>query len=120
MHYYTDVLKKYATFSGRATRGEYWWFWLIDAVIMVAIMIAQAALDLGSIPVYLYVLATWLPTLAVTVRRLHDSGRSGWMVLVGMIPGIGYIWLLILCASESSTDESYGPYPGTADPLPAI
>ncbi|MFD7015232.1 DUF805 domain-containing protein [Streptomyces sp. NPDC059928] len=50
----------------------------------------------------------------------HDTGRSGWMSLVGLIPGIGYLWLLILCDSESSTDESYGPYPGTADPLAAV
>ncbi|MFE9571730.1 DUF805 domain-containing protein [Streptomyces sp. NPDC006692] len=55
----------------------------------------------------------------MTIRRLHDTGRSGWVVLVGFIPFFGSVALLIMCANESSTDESYGPYPGTAGLLPA-
>ncbi|MFJ8314253.1 MULTISPECIES: DUF805 domain-containing protein [unclassified Streptomyces] len=120
MHYYTDVLKKYAVFNGRATRREFWMFWLIDLVITIAIVVAEMALGLGSIPGYIYVFAVLLPTLGVTVRRLHDTGRSGWWWLIGAIPLIGGIWLLVLLAGESSRDETFGPYPGTADPLPAV
>ncbi|KOU53152.1 DUF805 domain-containing protein [Streptomyces sp. WM6378] len=119
MHYYTDVLKKYATFKGRATRAEFWMFALIDTIVSVALYFAGPALGLGAVPVIVYTVATALPNLAVTARRLHDTGRSGWNVLWGIIP-IGSIAVLIMCANESSTDESYGPYPGTADPLPAI
>ncbi|MCT9089672.1 DUF805 domain-containing protein [Streptomyces sp. ASQP_92] len=120
MHYYTDALKRYAVFRGRATRAEYWMFWLIDSAIVIAFIAAEQFLGISYIPCYIYVFATVLPTWAVTVRRLHDSGRSGWTILVGLIPGIGGIALLLLCASASSTDESYGPYPGTANPLPAL
>ncbi|AYG85112.1 Inner membrane protein YhaH [Streptomyces hundungensis] len=120
MHYYIDALRKYATFRGRATRAEYWTFWLIDTAIVIAFIATEQFLGLSLIPGYIYVIATVLPTWAVTVRRLHDTGRSGWVILVGLIPGIGGIALLLLCALESSTDESYGPYPGTTLPLSAI
>ncbi|MFJ3723701.1 DUF805 domain-containing protein [Streptomyces sp. NPDC090045] len=119
MHYYTDVLKKYAVFGGRATRREFWMFWLIDTALVIALIVLGDALG-TSIPETVYGAAVLLPSLAVTVRRLHDTGRSGWMVLIALLPLIGYIWLLVLLASKSSTDESYGPYPGTADPLPAL
>ncbi|MGW1871253.1 DUF805 domain-containing protein [Streptomyces mauvecolor] len=119
MRYYIDGLRKYATFKGRATRAEFWMFALIDSVITVALYFGGPALGIGMVPVILYTLATVLPNLAVTVRRLHDTGRSGWNVLWGVIP-IGSIAVLIMCVGESSTDESYGPYPGTADPLPAV
>ncbi|MFI5704522.1 DUF805 domain-containing protein [Streptomyces xanthochromogenes] len=119
MHYYTDVLKKYATFKGWATRAEFWWFALIDTVISVALYFGGPALGLGMTPVLIYTLATALPNLAVTVRRLHDTGRSGWNVLWSIIP-IESIAVVIMCAGESSADESHGPYPVTANPLPAI
>ncbi|MFE9558871.1 DUF805 domain-containing protein [Streptomyces sp. NPDC006703] len=119
MHYYIDVLMKYATFKGRATRSEFWMFELIDTLITVALYLGGPALGIGTAPVAIYTVATILPNLAVTIRRLHDTGRSGWVVLVGFIPFFGSIALLIMCANESSTDESYGPYPGTAGLLPA-
>ncbi|MEU3501805.1 DUF805 domain-containing protein [Streptomyces hundungensis] len=119
MHYYIDVLKKYATFKGRATRAEFWMFVLIDTIITAALYFGGPALGLGMTPVLVYTLATALPNMAVTVRRLHDTGRSGWNVLWSIIP-IGALAVLIMCAGASSTDESYGAYPGTADPLPAV
>ncbi|MCT9089852.1 DUF805 domain-containing protein [Streptomyces sp. ASQP_92] len=120
MHYYIDVLKKYATFRGRATRAEFWMFVLIDSIISVALYFGGPELGLGMAPVVIYTVATILPNLAVTVRRLHDTGRSGWVVLVNLIPFFGMVILLLMCANESSTDESYGPYPGTALPLSAV
>ncbi|MFJ6794951.1 DUF805 domain-containing protein [Streptomyces sp. NPDC091268] len=118
VHYYTDVLKKYAVFSGRATRREFWMFWLIDAVLVVGLIVLDGYLG-TTLPETAYAVAVFLPTLALVVRRLHDTGRSGWMVLVALVPFIGYFWVLWVMTLASSTDESYGPYPGTADPLPA-
>ncbi|WP_078966260.1 DUF805 domain-containing protein [Streptomyces sp. WM6378] len=71
-------------------------------------------------PVLIYTLATVLPNLAVTVRRLHDTSRSGWWCLLSFAPLIGVIWLVVMLAGRSDCDETYGPYPGTADPLPAV
>lgn len=112
MHYYTDVLKKYVDFSGRARRQEYWMFFLFN----LAALIIAAILDgvIGSSPLIyaLYALATFLPNLGVTVRRLHDSGKSGWWILVALIPLVGGIWLLVLLATEGQPNPNqYGPSP---------
>jgi uncharacterized membrane protein YhaH (DUF805 family) len=120
MHYYTDVLKKYATFKGRASRAEFWMFVLIDSIISIALYVGGPALGMGSVPVLIYTVATVLPNLAVTVRRLHDTSRSGWWCLLNFAPLIGVIWLVVMLAGRSDYDETYGPYPGTADPLPAV
>ncbi|WP_327260349.1 DUF805 domain-containing protein [Streptomyces sp. NBC_01232] len=118
VHYYTDVLKKYAVFSGRATRREYWMFTLIDTVFLIALILLDSYLG-TTVPESVYALAVLLPTIGVSVRRLHDTGRSGWWIVVALVPLIGAFWLLWVMTIPSSTDESYGPYPGTADPLPA-
>lgn len=95
----TCFLQKYATFEGRASRSEYWYFYLLVFV-------------LGFIPFLNFVvgLATFIPMLAAGVRRLHDVGKSGWMLLITLIPIIGTIWLIVLLASPSQegTNE-YGP-----------
>ncbi|MFJ3964996.1 DUF805 domain-containing protein [Streptomyces sp. NPDC090036] len=118
MHYYTDVLKKYAVFSGRATRREYWMFTLIDTVFLIALFLLDSYLG-TTVPESVYALAVLPPTIGVSVRRLHDTGRSGWWIIAALVPLIGAFWLLWVMTIPSSTDESYGPYPGTADPLPA-
>ncbi|MDR7335280.1 DUF805 domain-containing protein [Roseateles asaccharophilus] len=85
---------KYVDFSGRASRSEYWWFFLFLVIIYVA-----GALFSDFI-YYLLVLGTFLPSLAVAVRRLHDTDRSGWWLLIGFIPLIGGIILIVLLAQE--------------------
>ncbi len=86
---------KYVDFSGRASRSEYWWFFLFLVIVfVVASMISTTAY-------YVAALATLLPSLAVAVRRLHDTGRSGWWVLIGLIPVVGGIILIVLLAQES-------------------
>jgi uncharacterized membrane protein YhaH (DUF805 family) len=95
MNWYLKVLKQYADFSGRARRKEYWMFQLFDVIFIIVAMIF-------AIPLFvLYVLATRIPALAVTVRRLHDVGKSGWMLFIGLIPLIGSIWFLVLMLTDS-------------------
>jgi len=113
---YIDVLKKYAVFSGRAGRKEYWWFALINAVfyyILLTLMkkaIGNALLGGLMILPSLYFLAIILPGLAVSVRRLHDSNHSGWWVLINFVPFVGQIIFFILALLPSDAgDNRFGP-----------
>ncbi len=114
MNWYIQVLKKYAVFGGRARRTEFWMFTLINYIIMGALGYIDWTLngmEMGMI-YGLYSLAVLIPSLAVSVRRLQDTGKSGWMILVGLIPIIGGIWLLILFAKAGDIgDNAYGPDP---------
>ena len=135
MSWYMAVLKKYAVFNGRARRKEYWWFALINVVIVLVLSALSrlgAGTDSNSVsPVStafscisgLYGLAVLLPSLGVIVRRLHDIGKSGWWILIGLIPLVGEIWLLVLLATDSQAgDNQYGPNPKmvAAPPVPPV
>ena len=109
----------YADFSGRARRKEYWMFVLFNFIAVVLLFFVEAytmsAGDLYLPLASLYSLATFIPSLAVSVRRLHDVGESGWMLLVGLIPLIGSIWLLVLYLRKSEPGANkYGPNPKVA------
>ena len=118
MNWYLKVIKNYAGFSGRARRKEYWMFFLFNMLFLIAAMIIDNVLGttVGRLPYglfyFLYALAVLLPGLAVAVRRLHDVGKSGWFMLIGLIPIVGAIWLLVLCCTEGNpgTNE-YGANP---------
>lgn len=120
MNWYLKVLKQYADFEGRARRKEYWMYTLFNflfalSIILLAVIVGSV-IDKGFIFFYLlyilYALGTLIPGLAVSVRRLHDTGKSGWMILVSLIPFIGGIWLLVLLATEGDGGENqYGPNP---------
>ncbi|NHM34004.1 DUF805 domain-containing protein [Neobacillus terrae] len=115
MQWFLKVLKNYATFNGRARRKEYWMFTLISVIITILLAVAEAATGLDSILTGLFSLAILVPSLAVIVRRLHDTGRSGLMVLLGLIPIIGGIILLVFAAQDSKPGENeYGPNPKLA------
>jgi uncharacterized membrane protein YhaH (DUF805 family) len=120
MNWYLAALKKYAVFSGRSRRKEYWMFCLFSFIFAVVAMVLDSVLGttvgLGYGLIYgVYALGVLIPTLAVSVRRLHDVGKSGWFILIGFIPIIGAIWLLILVCSDSETGETkYGPNPKLA------
>ena len=118
MNRYLKVLKQYADFSGRARRSEYWYFALFNVIFAICAMILDNVLGLafagiGYGPLYLiYALATFIPGVAVAVRRLHDVSKSGWMYFIILIPIIGAIWLLVLLFTESQQGENkWGPNP---------
>ncbi|MFD6110060.1 DUF805 domain-containing protein [Streptomyces yangpuensis] len=112
MNHYTDVLKKYATFSGRARRQEYWMFFLFQMAVVIVLAILDAVIGAGSLIVGLYALATLVPTVALTVRRLHDLGKSGAWYFIAFVPVIGGIWLLVLTATAGQPQPNqYGPDP---------
>jgi len=118
MNWYLLVLKKFADFNGRARRTEYWMFVLFNIIFgIVATVIDNVvgtAIDgMGYGLFYiLYMLAVLIPGLAVAVRRLHDTGKSGWMLLVALIPLVGAIWLLVLMVTEGTPGENqYGSNP---------
>ena len=114
------VLKdKYATFSGRAARSEYWWFALFSFVASLILTVIDIMLfgneSLMSIDL-IFSLAILVPSIAVGVRRLHDLGRSGWWLLIILIPLIGILILLFFFV-QKGTD---GPNEHGADPLAGV
>ena len=118
MNYYIDVLKKYTVFAGRAARKEYWMFALWNFIIAIALLTVSTILtaiaknSLGGLLVDLYGLAVLLPNLAVLARRLHDTGRTGWWILISLIPIVGAIVLLVFTVQNSTPgDNQYGPNP---------
>ncbi|MFE1312136.1 DUF805 domain-containing protein [Streptomyces sp. NPDC058755] len=113
MSYFIEALKKYAVFSGRARRKEYWLFMLFAWIIYIALAAIAAVAHTPAIVAIAVVFL--LPALAVTVRRLHDTGRSGWMILIGIVPLIGSIVLLVFYCSDSQAGANkYGPNPKEA------
>jgi uncharacterized membrane protein YhaH (DUF805 family) len=112
------VLKKYAVFSGRAQRAEYWYFFLFYMIIYIGLSIVEgvtglyfAEPNIGLLS-GIFALGTFIPSLSVGVRRLHDTGRSGWWLLIGLIPIIGVIVLIVFAVQDSMPGEnSYGPNP---------
>jgi len=131
MEWYLKVVRdNYANFEGRARRKEYWMFYLfhiliIFGLIMLAGLSAGLSEDFSMTPLIIagiYVLVTLIPFLAVTVRRLHDTGKSGWWYFIGFIPYIGGIWLFILTVLEGNYGPNqYGPDPkGNFDEIEQI
>lgn len=111
MNYYTDVLKKYAVFEGRARRSEYWYFLLFNLIASIIIGVIGGMLDFKQLA-SIYSLAVLVPSIAVTVRRLHDTNHSGLWFLIGLIPIIGWIVLLILTIRDGDAGPNrYGPNP---------
>ena len=118
MNWYIEVLKKYAVFDGRARRKEYWFFVLFNVIISIVLAVVDAAVglstDAGNVGVLggIYWLAVLLPSIAVTVRRLHDTDRSGWWILISFVPFVGGIILLVF----TLFDGTPGPNKYGADP----
>ncbi|TWD83800.1 uncharacterized membrane protein YhaH (DUF805 family) [Kribbella amoyensis] len=121
MQWYTEVLKKYVVFTGRARRKEYWMFTLFSVIISIVLSIVDGLIgtrnDTGTgLLSGLYSLAVLLPTLGVTVRRLHDTNRTGWWILIGIVPIIGWIVLIVFLATEGNAgDNQHGPDPKAAE-----
>lgn len=112
MNGYIATLKKYADFSGRARRTEYWLFVLFSMVIAMVLGVVDYVLGTPGIVGLLFTLAILIPSIAVGVRRLHDTDRSGWWLLVALIPIIGTIALLIFLLLDSNPgDNRFGANP---------
>ncbi len=115
MNWYMEVLKKYAVFSGRAHRTEYWMFILFNFIIAFVLSFIEGLFGSRGVFGTLYSLAMLVPGLAVGARRLHDTGRSGWWQLISLIPLIGVIVLIVFLAQDSQPEENkYGPNPKIA------
>lgn len=118
MHWYIDVLKRYADFKGRASRKEYWMFVLMSAVISVGVMIIDRIILGEYTPAYiygLYGLLVWTPSMAVLIRRLHDTGHSGWWFFIMLVPLVGVFILLYLMIKKGTPEENcYGPVPAAS------
>ena len=102
---------KYATFTGRAGRPEFWWFFLFQVIALAA------ASMFGETLYGVTTLALLLPALAVGARRLHDVRKSAWFLLLGFIPVLGFLILLYWCAQQSDPQANeYGSLPGSEEP----
>tara|TARA_B100001094_G_C18150995_1_gene783674 strand:+ start:299 stop:769 length:471 start_codon:yes stop_codon:yes gene_type:complete len=119
----TVFRNKYATFSGRASRSEYWWaylgYFVIATVLQIFALVGGIILidagELALLPTLIAlvgIFALIIPTIAVSVRRMHDTGKSGWMLLILIIPCIGFIlWIVWMVEDGQAHDNAYGPVP---------
>jgi len=117
MNWYLDAWKNYVNFQGRARRKAYWMFALFNVIAIVVLGLIEGTLGLSGQNGYgiltgIYSLAIILPGLAVAIRRLHDTGRSGWWILIGLVPLVGPIVLLVFFVQDSQPGSNqYGPNP---------
>ncbi len=110
MHWYLEVIKQYAVFSGRSRRSEFWTFMLLNLVILIVLRIMDGIADASGVVVLTYSLAVLVPAIAVSVRRLHDTDRSGWWLLATFFPFLGILVLLMFMAQDSDPKPNqYGP-----------
>ena len=119
MKWFIKCIKQYADFKGRARRKEYWMFtlfyllFLLPLAVLVGIEIGlEIEIPIFTILFVLFIFALIVPTYAVTARRLHDTGRSGWWILINFIPYIGGIWLFVLtCLDSKPGTNKWGDNP---------
>jgi len=111
------VLQSYAKFDGRAGRAEFWWFALANFVVVFALAILAQISSIFLILYFVYAIAMFVPSIAVAIRRLHDTDKSGWMLLLGLIPFVGFIILLVFYIQEGTAGPNKygtGPEPAAA------
>jgi uncharacterized membrane protein YhaH (DUF805 family) len=122
MKWYLKVLKQYADFNGRARRTEYWMFQLFSLLVIIGIGLlaslmkgivgSETAAFLAGILILVYLIAIFIPSLAVTIRRLHDQNKSGWFLLMQLIPWVGGIIIFVFMVSDGTMGSNqYGPDP---------
>lgn len=121
---YLKVLKNYAAFGSRTRRSEFWYFTLANVLVSIGLQIITAILRgivgpvgaiVGGLVLVLFYLAILVPSISVAIRRLHDTGRSGWWILIALVPFIGGIALIVFYAMDSQPSANkWGPNPKEA------
>ena len=115
MDYFLAAMKNYATFSGRARRKEYWFFVLFIIIISVVLGLVEGLIGTGGLLGIVFTLGTLIPSIAVGVRRLHDTDRSGWWLLIALVPVIGAIVLIVFyCLDGTAGANRFGADPKAA------
>ncbi len=105
------VLANYAKFEGRSGRSEYWWWVLAYFLAAIAAAFVGGVLGMGELVVNILTLALLVPNIAVGMRRFHDIGKSGWWLLIGLIPLIGWIAVIYFAVQPSDGPNQYGEGP---------
>lgn len=111
MQWYLKVLQNYVGFQGRARRTEYWMFVLFNTIACLVLYLVDFLLGLPFVLSLIYSLAVLLPSLAVLVRRLHDTGKSGWWILIALVPFGSIVLLVFECLDSHPGDNQYGKNP---------
>ena len=112
MNWYLGCWKKYVDFSGRSRRQEFWMFCIFSFLVSLAVGVVDGLLGTSGALGGLYSLAALLPSLAVSIRRLHDTDRAGWWILITLIPLVGFIvYLAFLCGDSTPGANRFGPNP---------
>ncbi len=117
-----SCFRQYVGFSGRARRSEYWWFFLFTVLVSMVASVLDSIFGTMSDTTNVGVIGTiaslalLLPSIAVAIRRLHDTSRSGWWILIGLIPIVGWIILIVFYCQDSHGDNEHGPSPKAAAP----
>lgn len=103
------VIERYATFDGRASRGEFWWYLLANLIVVFVLALLSGASKIFLVVTLVWVLGTLIPNLAIGVRRLHDTNRSGWWYLISFIPFGGIVLLVFFVMEGDAGPNTYGP-----------
>jgi len=117
MNWYFEVIKKYAVFTGRSRREEFWMFHVVDLILflvisVIAVNVNNQLQDLIIYFVMFYIFGLFLPRIGVMVRRFHDIGYSGWLSLIVLIPFLGVIVIIVFMSTEGTKGgNKYGPNP---------
>jgi uncharacterized membrane protein YhaH (DUF805 family) len=115
----SDGFSKYVTFSGRSSRSAYWWWYLFTVLVAAVAWLIDVIFGTIYVIGALASLVLFLPSLAVTVRRFHDAGHTGWWILTWILPLVGFIVTLIFALTASQPPNEWGEGPDTPAPVPA-
>ena len=109
-HFVDSMKNKYATFSGRASRKEYWSFVLFSIIVSIVVAIIDVSFSFNEVFVNIVSVIFFIPSISVTVRRLHDLNKSGWWYLIYFLPLLGALYMLYLMVKKTQPDDNqYGP-----------
>jgi uncharacterized membrane protein YhaH (DUF805 family) len=111
MDWYLAILQQFTVFTGRTSRREYWMFVLVNIVIWIVLSIFTGFIGIRGIVSLLYSIAMFVFGLAIAVRRLHDTGRSGWWLLLGLVPVVNLVLIIFAALPGNPGENQYGPAP---------